>query len=126
MKRLAVAGGLVVGVLVTLVILSDLPRIVSQAQAQFAQAVRIMDGAHVQLAAVSHIGALRVQCFDAAGAAESCGNAGIGGVTPVYQSGSWTVQATHQAGEWNIRHLGALMHVVIVDWQRWAHREAGS
>ena len=37
------------------------------------------------------------------------------------QSGSWTVQATHQGGEWNTRHVGTVLHVVVVDWQRWAH-----
>lgn len=30
------------------------------------------------------------------------------------QSGSWSIQATHQGGEWNIRHIGGVIHVSIV------------
>ena len=35
-----------------------------------------------------------------------------GGGLAVNQSGSWTIQATHQAGEWNIRHVSGAVHVV--------------
>ena len=30
------------------------------------------------------------------------------------QSGSWTIQAAHQGGEWNVRHVGSVVHVAIV------------
>ena len=30
------------------------------------------------------------------------------------QSGAWTIQAAHQGGEWNIRHVGSVLHVSII------------
>ena len=32
----------------------------------------------------------------------------------VAQGGTWTVQAAHQGGEWNIRHVSAQIHVAAV------------
>ena len=30
------------------------------------------------------------------------------------QSGAWTVQAAHQGGEWNVRHVTSVLHVAII------------
>ena len=65
-----------------------------------------------QLVVVTHSGALTVTCQTAAGVAESC--AGSGGASD-------SVNVFHQS---TIRHVSALTHVVIVDWQRWAHMQA--
>lgn len=35
-------------------------------------------------------------------------------VSHAQQSGSWTIQAAHQGGEWNIRHVGSVLHVSIL------------
>lgn len=32
----------------------------------------------------------------------------------VPQSGSWTIQAAHQGGQWNVAHVGSVLHVTIV------------
>ena len=34
--------------------------------------------------------------------------------TQTFQSGSWTIQAAHQGGEWNIRHVTSVTHVAIM------------
>lgn len=34
------------------------------------------------------------------------------------QSGSWTVQAAHQGGEWNVRHISAVAHVLVTESER--------
>ena len=33
--------------------------------------------------------------------------------TQTFQSGSWTIQAAHQGGEWNVRHITSVTHVAI-------------
>ena len=33
--------------------------------------------------------------------------------TQTFQSGSWTIQAAHQGGEWNVRHVTSVTHVAI-------------
>ena len=110
-----------------------------------AGSVRIMGSTpNNQLAMVTHSGALTVTCQTAAGVAESCAGAGgasdavnvfhqstvrhISSLTHVvivdwqrwahvqtqaFQSGSWTLQAAHQGGEWNLRHLSSVLHVQV-------------
>ena len=54
--------------------------------------------------------AAAVRCVNTGGTAfESCGGGSDG--LNVGQSGSWTVQAAHQAGTWNIGHISAVTHV---------------
>lgn len=72
---------------------------------------------HVQ--AVTHIAsaglalanqALAVRCVDTGGTTfQACG----GGSDPasVVQSSAWTIQAAHQGGEWNVRHVTSVTHV---------------
>ena len=103
--------------------------------------VRLMSGTpNNQLAIVTHFGALAVTCYTAGGATETCGGTGgsgdavnvfhqstirhVSSVTHVVildwqrwahlqvsQSGSWTIQAAHQGGEWNVRHITSVTHV---------------
>ena len=54
--------------------------------------------------------AAAVRCVNTAGTAfEACGGATEG--AGVSQSGSWTVQAAHQGGNWNIGHISSVSHV---------------
>ena len=106
-----------------------------------AGSVRLMSGTpNNQLAIVTHFGALAVTCYTAGGATETCGGTGgsgdavnvfhqstirhVSSVTHVVildwqrwahlqvsQSGSWTIQAAHQGGEWNVRHVTSVTHV---------------
>jgi len=60
----------------------------------------------------SHGGVLTIQGITGANAV-AVSQSGQWGVSSA-QSGSWTIQAAHQGGEWNIRHIGARLHVVLI------------
>lgn len=39
----------------------------------------------------------------------------ISGAASVNQSGSWTVQAAHQGGQWNVAHVSSRLHVMAIE-----------
>lgn len=92
--------GVLVGLMAAVIFAGGWPSLpILRAQVPFG-AVRLMDGAHTQLARVDHVGSLAVTCMTAAGVAESC--AGAGGASDA-------VNVFHQS---TIRHISSASHVV--------------
>ena len=91
--------GVLVGLVAAFIFAGGWPSLpILRAQVPFG-AVRLMDGAHTQLARVDHVGSLAVTCMTAAGVAESCGGTGGSGDA---------VNVFHQS---TVRHISSVTHI---------------